>query len=334
MSDDFVASLLSRRDLIKAGMAAGVSAMLPWQRARAELPQVARNRTMILVWGGREGRWVDWDLWNPYSIGSNHQNGPNLVYEPLAYYSAFADKTYMWLAESYEFAPDFKRLTIKTRSGDHVERRPAVQRRGRRLHPQHAARPRPQGALGRRRAAGGGEGGGDRRQYRRDRLQDPGAAVLLLHDLQIRHRRLHRAEAHLRGAGLDHLQALRPGQEVAGHDRALAGRRRIAAAEGVRPPSDLVGGRAQAGATAGGRAQHLAALRRRAAERAGADHQPARCRHRHAAGHLPDRVPPEPEDHHPYRRRNRPTATWIGGRSRSTSTTSGRRSTTRTCAGR
>jgi peptide/nickel transport system substrate-binding protein len=90
---------------------------VPWHAARADLPQVARDKTMILVWGGREGRWVDWDLWNPYSIGSNHQNGPNLIYEPLAYYSVFADKTYMWLAESYEFAEDFKRLTIKTRSG-------------------------------------------------------------------------------------------------------------------------------------------------------------------------------------------------------------------------
>ena len=61
---------------------------------------------MILVWSGsREGRWVDFELWNPYSIGSNHQNGPNIIYEPLAYYSAFADKTYMWLAESYQFTP-------------------------------------------------------------------------------------------------------------------------------------------------------------------------------------------------------------------------------------
>src|SRR6266853_288118 len=106
-----------RRDLIKAGILAGVSAVLPWESAHADLPQVARNRTVVLVWGGREGRWVDWDLWNPYSIGSNHQNGANLIYEPLAYYSAFADKTEMWLAERYEFSPDFKRLTIKTRSG-------------------------------------------------------------------------------------------------------------------------------------------------------------------------------------------------------------------------
>ena len=53
-----------------------------------------------------------------------------------------------------------------------------------------------------------------------------------------------------------------------------------------------------------------------------------------AAGDLPDDLPAEPEDHHALRRRSRPTATWTGGRSRSTSTTSARRSTTRTCAGR
>ncbi|TMJ55674.1 MAG: hypothetical protein E6G90_06955, partial [Alphaproteobacteria bacterium] len=106
-----------RREVIKTGLAAGAAALLPWHTARADLPPVVRERTVILVWGGREGRWVDWDLWNPYSVGANHQNGPNLVYEPLAYYSAFADKTQMWLAESYAFTPDFKRLTINTRPG-------------------------------------------------------------------------------------------------------------------------------------------------------------------------------------------------------------------------
>src|ERR1051325_3280280 len=117
MLEDLQSVPLGRRDVLKTGLAAGAAALLPWQTARADLPPVPRDRTMILVWGGREGRWIDWDLWNPYAIGSNHQNGPNLIYEPLAYYSAFADKTEMWLAESYEFAPDFKRLTIKTRSG-------------------------------------------------------------------------------------------------------------------------------------------------------------------------------------------------------------------------
>ena len=117
MPDDLQSAPLGRRDVLKTGLAAGAAALLPWQTARADLPPIPRDRTMILVWGGREGRWVDWDLWNPYSIGSNHQNGSNLIYEPLAYYSAFADKTQMWLAERYEFSPDFKRLTIKTRPG-------------------------------------------------------------------------------------------------------------------------------------------------------------------------------------------------------------------------
>jgi peptide/nickel transport system substrate-binding protein len=111
----------ARRDLMKAGLAAGTLATLaPWAGgpASAQPAAVPRNRTMTLVANnGRDGRWPDFDLWNAYSIGANHQNGANLIYEPLAYYSAFADKTYMWLAESYKYTPDFRQLTIKTRSG-------------------------------------------------------------------------------------------------------------------------------------------------------------------------------------------------------------------------
>jgi peptide/nickel transport system substrate-binding protein len=114
---------LTRRDTMRTALLGTAAALLPLGAAfgpGSALAQAAppRNRTMILVWSGsREGRWVDYDLWNPYSIGSNHQNGPNMIYEPLAYYSAFADKMYMWLAESYQFTADFKQLTIKTRQG-------------------------------------------------------------------------------------------------------------------------------------------------------------------------------------------------------------------------
>ena len=118
MSKDPIHTGQGRREVIKAGLLAGAASMVPWVDTNAQPAAPPRNRTMILVWSGsREGRWVDFDLWNPYSLGSNHQNGPNLIYEPLAYYSAFADKTYMWLAESYQFTPDFKQLTIKTRAG-------------------------------------------------------------------------------------------------------------------------------------------------------------------------------------------------------------------------
>jgi peptide/nickel transport system substrate-binding protein len=83
----------------------------------AGLRMVPRSRTVIVMRGGREGRWVDFELWNPYAIGANHQDGPGLLYEPLAYYSAFADKEYPWLAESHRYSQDFKTLTIKTRTG-------------------------------------------------------------------------------------------------------------------------------------------------------------------------------------------------------------------------
>jgi peptide/nickel transport system substrate-binding protein len=109
----------SRRDLIKGGLAVATAAMLPAGLADAQTEAaIPREKTLILIGiNSRDGRWVDHELWNPYAIGANHQNGPNLIYEPLAYYSAFADKWYMWLAESYKFTPDFKQLTIKTRQG-------------------------------------------------------------------------------------------------------------------------------------------------------------------------------------------------------------------------
>jgi peptide/nickel transport system substrate-binding protein len=125
MSENTRGKQLSRREFIKAGtMVAGAAALSPalaGSAAAAAPPRprdVPRNRTLSLVWfGSREGRWVDYELWNPYAVGANHQNGPSLLYEPLAYYSAFADKEYMWLAESYKYSTDFKELTIKTRSG-------------------------------------------------------------------------------------------------------------------------------------------------------------------------------------------------------------------------
>lgn len=107
-----------RRDVLMGGIAVAAAAMLPAGVAEAQLAAIPRDKTMTLIGiNSRDGRWVDYELWNPYAIGANHQNGPNLIYEPLAYYSAFADKWYMWLAESYQFSPDFKQLTIKTRSG-------------------------------------------------------------------------------------------------------------------------------------------------------------------------------------------------------------------------
>ena len=78
---------------------------------------VAAEDTLILFHGGSEGRFIDHELWNPYSIGANHQAGPNLIFEPLAFFSAFADEEIMWLAESYSYNDDFTELTINCREG-------------------------------------------------------------------------------------------------------------------------------------------------------------------------------------------------------------------------
>ena len=47
--------VLGRRTLIKTGVAAGAAALVPWAGAQGELRQIARDRTMIVAWGGREG---------------------------------------------------------------------------------------------------------------------------------------------------------------------------------------------------------------------------------------------------------------------------------------
>ena len=89
----------------------------PAAKPAGQPAQVPRNRQLILMWSGKEGKYDKYQLWNPFIPASTHQDGSGLFFEPLVYYSAFANKEIPWLAESYQFAPDFKSLTIKTRSG-------------------------------------------------------------------------------------------------------------------------------------------------------------------------------------------------------------------------
>ena len=83
---------------------------------------VPRERTLRLIWGGSggvgsAGQYTDHEIWNPYNLGTHHQNGAGLFHEPLAYYSAFEDRTYPWLAERWEYNADSTELTIYTRQG-------------------------------------------------------------------------------------------------------------------------------------------------------------------------------------------------------------------------
>jgi peptide/nickel transport system substrate-binding protein len=89
----------------------------PAAAASGSAKQIPRERTLVVIGAGREGQMYDYDLWNPYAVGANHQTGSNLVVEPLSFYSAFADKEIPWLAESYEYNSDFTQLTLKLRTG-------------------------------------------------------------------------------------------------------------------------------------------------------------------------------------------------------------------------
>ncbi|MGH2616813.1 MAG: ABC transporter substrate-binding protein [Thermomicrobiales bacterium] len=134
----FISGDLSRRDFMKRAVALGIAtagagaafgsqagtvaatnaAFTPGmiaQRAAAQVAEVPREETLIAVRSGTEGKYVEFQLWNPFLPAANHQFGCHMTSEPLAFYSAFIDKTTMWLAESYEYSPDYMTLTIKTR---------------------------------------------------------------------------------------------------------------------------------------------------------------------------------------------------------------------------
>lgn len=124
---------LSRRQFVRGTLLTGAAALAaaalpatvlaapaaaPVQVAAAQatgLKDVPRNRTLVTVRGGTQGKFIEDQLWNPFIPTANHQLGSQFVCEPLAFYSAYLDKMTMWLAESYQYSPDYKTLTIKTR---------------------------------------------------------------------------------------------------------------------------------------------------------------------------------------------------------------------------
>lgn len=105
-------SMLVGASVIATGLLDVAAAM-----AAGEIKDVPRNRTLVTVRGGTDGKHTEHELWSPYVIGSNPQLGGNIMYEPLAFYSAFADEEILWLAESYAYNDDYTELTVKTRPG-------------------------------------------------------------------------------------------------------------------------------------------------------------------------------------------------------------------------
>lgn len=76
------------------------------------LGDVPRNQTLIFSFGVPVP-----GVHSPFSASYNHQIGNAVLYEPCAYYGAHADKTYMWLAESYKYNEDATQMDVTFRKG-------------------------------------------------------------------------------------------------------------------------------------------------------------------------------------------------------------------------
>lgn len=81
------------------------------------LADVSRDKTLILMFGGDGSQFTDTGLGNPYAAGASHQMGSAALWEPLYFYSAFADEEIPWLATGYEYNEDYTELTITLRDG-------------------------------------------------------------------------------------------------------------------------------------------------------------------------------------------------------------------------
>ncbi|WP_029076563.1 ABC transporter substrate-binding protein [Kaistia adipata] len=82
-------------------------------KPKSPLPEVPRNQSLVLGWGVSGGTSVG--TTNPWVLpGYTHQEGNNLLFEPLMYYGIFKSEFIPWLADSMEYtSPDFTSLEIK-----------------------------------------------------------------------------------------------------------------------------------------------------------------------------------------------------------------------------
>ena len=100
-----------------AGAAAEAPAADAAAAAPADLKEVAREKTLVLTFNGGEGGFTDTGVAGLYAAGTSGHRAVPGSFEPLFYYSAFADEVTPWLAESAEYNEDFTELTVKTRAG-------------------------------------------------------------------------------------------------------------------------------------------------------------------------------------------------------------------------
>jgi peptide/nickel transport system substrate-binding protein len=81
------------------------------------LAEVPRNATVQLGWGVAGGTSIG--TTNPWVLpGYTHQEGNNLMWEPLMYFGIYKNEYIPWLADSMEYTDDtFTALEIKLNAG-------------------------------------------------------------------------------------------------------------------------------------------------------------------------------------------------------------------------
>ena len=79
--------------------------------------QISREKTLILMFGGGEGQFGDVGVAGMYAAGTSGHRSVAGSFEPLFYYSAFADEFIPWLASGFEYNDDFTELVVTIREG-------------------------------------------------------------------------------------------------------------------------------------------------------------------------------------------------------------------------
>lgn len=82
------------------------------------LPNVPRNKTLVVMHDNEAPVYRNVGMANPYSINNQDYRGSIInMFEPLFYYNSNKDQLIPWLAIGFKYSPDFKTVTLNLRKG-------------------------------------------------------------------------------------------------------------------------------------------------------------------------------------------------------------------------
>ena len=81
---------------------------------------ISREKTLIVMSGGQDGRYPDWENFNNYVPGGTggwHTGPLQTMSEPLIMFNLLTGEHKMWLAETMDVSDDFREVTLTIRDG-------------------------------------------------------------------------------------------------------------------------------------------------------------------------------------------------------------------------